>query len=239
MSMQRLAILLSLFLCSQNNLVLAQSTPAVRSESIRVESDEQLPSHARYLYPQFSQGTVHLRNGQTATARLNYQLQLREIQFLNPKGDTLTLANTGTVRRIELNKDTFVYDQNGQALQVLGDYGPVALAQHHSLQVANVEKEVAFRQSSSLSSVTNYSTYPTATGSIAQLEMKGDVVYSRRRVLYLINQNGLAAPPSRKAVLKLFSGHKTEIDRYLRDQPVQFNLAEDLQRLLEFCAGLK
>lgn len=89
MSVQKIAVLFSLILCSLSNFLLAQSTPAIHKGSIRVGSNEQLPAQAKYLYPQFSQGVVHLCNGQTPAARLNCQLQLREIQFLNPKGDVV------------------------------------------------------------------------------------------------------------------------------------------------------
>lgn len=182
-----------------NGWALAQS-----DDNIQVKSGEQLTPAQAYLYPQFAMGTVYLRNGQTPTARLNYQLQLREIQFIDPKGDTLTLANVHTVQRIGLNKEMFVFDQNSLALKVLGEYGPVKLVQHHSLQIINVDKEVGFGQSSSLSSVNTYSSHPTATGSPAKLEIKGDMLYSHKKLLYLINQNGLSVVPTRKAVLRGF-----------------------------------
>ncbi|MPR32477.1 hypothetical protein [Salmonirosea aquatica] len=208
------------------------------NEAIRVKSGEKLPTAANYLYPKFVSGAVQLRNGQTHTVPLNYHLLLREIQFINPTGDTLSLANVQTVRQININNDVFAYDQNGTALHVMADYGGVKLALHHSLQVANVDKEVAYGQSSSLSSVNSYSSYPTGSGAIAKLEMKGDVVFSRRDLLYLINQNGLSLAPSRKTVLKLYPRHKAAINDYLQEHTVRYNEAEDLQKLLEFCAGL-
>ncbi len=211
---------------------------AQTDEMVRVKSGEQLTTAQKYLFPQFAVGTVYLRNGQTPTARLNYQLQLREIQFIDPKGDTLTLANVHTVQRIGLNKEVFVFDQNGMALQLLGEYGSVKLTQNHSLQIVNVDKEVGFGQSSSLSSVNTYSSHPTAAGSPAKLEVKGDMMFSHKKFLYLINQNGLSVVPTRKTVLKLFPKHKSAVEQYLDDQPVQFHATEDLQRLLAYCAGL-
>lgn len=223
-------LIMSLFIASQ---VHGQS-----DEVIRVNSGEQLTAAQKYLYPQFAMGTVYLRNGQTPTARLNYQLQLREIQFIGPAGDTLSLANVHAVRGIELNKEVFVYDQNGMALKILGDYGSVKLAQNHSLVIINVDKDVGFGQSSSLSSVNTYSSHPTATGSPAKLEVKGDMMFSHKKLLYLINQNGQSFPPSRKMVLRMFPKQKSAVEQYLREHPVQFNVAEDMQRLLAFCAGL-
>jgi len=232
LSMKKIPALLVL-IAFAGTLVRAQS-----QEAIRVKSGEKLPTTAHYQYPKFVQGTVHLRNGQTPVVPLNYHLLLREIQFINPIGDTLTLANVHTVRQINLNNEVFVYGQNNNVLQVLADYGSVKLAQNHSLQVANVDKEVAYGQSSSLSSVNSYSSYPTASGAIAKLEMKGDVVYSHRYLLFLIDQNGMALAPTRKAVLKMFPKHKSAIVEYIQAHSVRFNEAEDLRQLLAFCTSL-
>jgi hypothetical protein len=208
------------------------------NEVIRVKSGENLPKGAHYLYPKFLSGTVHLHNGQIHTVPLNYHLLLREIQFINPTGDTLSLANVQTIRQITIDSQVFLYDQNSNVLHILADHGGIRLAQNHSLQVGNVDKEVAYGQSSSLSSVNSYSSYPTGSGAIAKLEMKGDVVYSRRSLLFFINQNGLALAPSRKSVFKLFPRHKSNINDYLKEHSVRFNEVEDLSKMLEFGAGL-
>ena len=93
--------------------------------------------------------------------------------------------------------------------------------------------------SSGASSIKTYSSYPTCNGSTAQLEMKGDVVFSRQQIYYFINQNNLTFPASRKSILKLFPKQKSAVEKYLDEHPVQFNQEEDLRALLEFCAGLK
>jgi hypothetical protein len=205
------------------------------SETIRIKTGEQVPVLHKYLYQQFSPGTVALRNGQKPTVRLNYHMMLREIQFIAPAGDTLTLANLHTISHILLNGDMFVFDQNNLALKVLGEYGLARLAVNPSLQVANVDKEGAYGQSSGLSSISSYSSYPTGNGSIAKLELKGDVVYSQRRNYFLINQSGLSFPANRKSVLKLYPRQKAAINEYLRGQPAQLNNPEELRKLLEFC----
>lgn len=206
------------------------------SEVIRIKTGEQIPVHEKYLYRQFAPGTVYLRNGQTPTVRLNNHLMLNEIQFIAPAGDTLTLAQLHTISKVVLNGDTFVFDQNSMPLRVLHEYEVVKLAVNQSLQVANVDKEGAYGQSSGLSSITAYSSYPVPGGAIAKLEMKGDVVYSQLRSYYLINQNGLSFPASRKSILKLFPRQKSAINDYLQKTPVQFNSPDDLRRLLEFCS---
>lgn len=209
-------------------------------ETIRVKTGEKLPTREKYLYPEFSQGTVFYRDGRApGSARLNFNLLEREIQFLTPRGDTLALAEEQTIRQIKLRDEAYVYDQNGNILTLLGSYGDVALAVDHSLKIANVDKEGGYGMSSGASSIRTYSSYPTGTGATARLEQKGDVVFSHQRVLVLINKNNLAFPASRKSILKMYPRQKSAIDDYVREHSVQFNDPDELKRLLEYAESLK
>lgn len=212
---------------------------AQSSEVIRVKSGQKMQEKDKYLYDQFKTGTVHYRNGNSPTARLNYNLMLREMQFLTPVKDTMSLADEQTIRQIDLGGDAYIYDQKNTLLKVVGTYGTASLALEQSLKVANVDKEGGYGMSSGASSIRTYNSYPTGNGSTAKLEMKGDVVFSRQQTYFFINQNNLAFPTSRKSLLKLFPKQKSAIEKYLDEHPVQFNVVEDLQRVLEFCAGLK
>ena len=212
---------------------------AQSNDVIRVKSGEKMLEKDKYLYDQFKMGTVHYRTGNSPTARLNYNLMLREMQFLAPAGDTMSLADEQTIRQISLNGDTYMYDQKNSLLKVLGTYGSAGLALEQYLKVANVDKEGGYGMSSGASSIKTYSSYPTGNGSTAKLEMKGDVVFSRQQIYYFINQNNLTFPASRKSILKMFPKQKSAVEKYLDEHPVQFNQEEDLRALLEFCAGLK
>lgn len=209
-------------------------------ETIRVKTGEKLPAREKYLYPEFSLGTVSYRDGRPpGSARLNYNLLEREMQFLTATSDTLALAEEQTIRQIKLRDEVYIYDQNGNILTQLGTYGDVALAVDHSLKIANVDKEGGYGMSSGASSIRTYNSYPTGTGATAKLEQKGDIVFSHQRVLMLINKNNLAFPASRKSVLKMYPKQKSVIDDYVREQSVQFNDAGELKKLLEFCENLK
>ena len=209
-------------------------------ETVRVKSGQQLAVGQKYLYPQFTTGTVQYHDGRTASARLNFNLLLREMQFLNPpRQDTLTLDQELTIRQIKINDDAFAYDQKAGFLRVLGDYGGVKLAAAQSLQVGNVDKEGGYGQSSGVSSIKSVNNLPTGNGAIARLDMKGDVMYSRRESLFLLDENGLTYPANKKTVQKLFAKHKNEIGDYLKTNDVQFGDKGDLLKLLEFAQALE
>lgn len=228
--------LFTLFVISHFTIATIQ---AQSNEAIRVKSGEKMQQKDKYLFEQFKTGTVRYRNGNAPTARLNFNLMLREMQFLAATGDTMSLADEQTIRQIDLAGDAYIYDQKNNVLKVLGTYGPAGLALEQSLKVANVDKVGGYGMSSGASSIRTYNSLPTGNGSTAKLEIKGDVVFSRQQIHYFINQNNLAFPASRKSILKLFPKQKSAVERYLAEHSVQFNQEEDLRELLEFCAGLK
>jgi len=214
---------------------------AQASETVRVKSGEQLSASDKYLYPQFTTGTVLYRDGRTVSAKLNFNLLLREMQFLNTPRleDTLAISQEYTIRHVKINDDIFIHDQKAGFLKVLGDYGKVRLVTAQSLQVGNVDKEGGYGQSSGVSSIKAISNLPNANSSITPLSMKGDVMYSHRASYFLADEGGVTYPANRKTVLKLYPKHKNVIDDYLKENTVQFSREGDLKKLLEFSDGLK
>ncbi len=210
-------------------------------EVIRVKdggSGASLAAKYKYQFEQFGTGTVHYWNGKTPTARLNYNLLLREMQFIAPTGDTMTLDQEQTIRKIEVNKTDFVYDLKTGFLKIIGDYGPSRLALSQSLQVAGVDKQGGYGQSSGVSSIKTYNSFSNSNSSISRLDIKGDVVYSQKKTYFLLDQNNQVYPVSRRNILRIYSRQKTAIETYLQEQTVRFNEPDDLQRLLEFCKAL-
>src|SRR5881398_159423 len=68
-----------------------------------------LKANALYQYPQFADAQVALKNGTSGTVRMNYNQLLGDMQFINGKGDTLSLDNENEVASIVIAKDTFVF----------------------------------------------------------------------------------------------------------------------------------
>ncbi len=64
-----------------------------------------------FYYPEFTKGRVYFKDGSTSSAKLNYSLLVDQIQFIDPKGDTLSLANQTTIQVISIDQDSFYYDK--------------------------------------------------------------------------------------------------------------------------------
>ncbi|MBS1975333.1 MAG: hypothetical protein JST13_13355, partial [Bacteroidetes bacterium] len=82
-------------------------------EKIRVKAgddfSEALSSFGIYRFPQFEQSDIFFRNGKESNGRLNYNLVVGEIQFINGKGDTLSIANPEELRYVKIDSVFYYY----------------------------------------------------------------------------------------------------------------------------------
>ena len=66
---------------------------------------------APYRFPAFAQGMVFLRNKDTVSIYLNYNVVRNEMQFINGHGDTLKLKDPLTVTKIFIKEEEFYYNK--------------------------------------------------------------------------------------------------------------------------------
>ncbi len=211
-------------------------------QPIRVRAGEEvgkaIPVEKRYRYGAFTPGSVSYLNGTISNARFNYNLLLGEMQFIDPKGDTLSLANEHTLKYIKIGEDLFYYDPEHAYLEVIADFNPVKLTRKQMLVMAGSEKEAAYGQSSGVSAIKTYNSYATGNSQLYRFKPKGDVLFNPEVFYFIIDANKRSYKFRRPGVLKVFTRHKKRVEQYLKEQPVDFDKEEDLKRLLGFCTGL-
>ncbi len=71
-----------------------------------------------YRYPQFRYGKAYFINGDVSAGKMNYNIFLETMQFIDPKGDTLVLANETQLNFISIDADTFYHNSKGYVQQV-------------------------------------------------------------------------------------------------------------------------
>lgn len=232
--MYRLLILICVCFCSLQS--------AFAQDKFRIGSDEEIekaiPAHERYRYEQFQQGNITFHNGKEASARLNYNLLLEEMQFINLTKDTLSLADEHLIKEIRIGESRFYYDEKAGFVESIADYAPVKLAVHQKFTTINAEKMSAYGQSSAVSSIKSYSSYSTANGQRQSLALKGDVVLAIESAFYLVDRNHRVYKANKPSLRKLFSEQKDAIQEYMKAEDIQLDNEEDLRKLLQFCSEL-
>jgi hypothetical protein len=220
-----------------SGLAQAQQSPT----SFRVKSGgdalKVIPAQHQYRYPAFQKGKVVYMNGSFAEAPFNYNLLLGEVQFINPKGDTLALDGEATLHSVLIGDNPFIFSQDNGFLEVVANYNIVSLGKSQNLELAGAEKEGAYNQSSGASSIRTKSSYVGNNSKGYKLEQKGDVVFTEKVSYFLIDQRNQFYPANKSNVLKMFPKHRKAITAYLKEHSLDFKKEEELKELLRFCAA--
>lgn len=185
--------------------------------------------------PQFTDGKVFFRDGTVVAAKLNYNCLFDEIHFIDPKGDTLALANEKTISYISIDKDTFYYEQG--YLRLLAGNHVARLAEKQVWRVGGNKVNGAFNTTSTTSAITSYTSYNTA-GSRYSLAINEDVDLRKVRNYYFADNNNRFVQAGKKNLLMLFPKAQRQIERYLEENKVDFTKREDLEKVIQFLEHL-
>ncbi len=108
-----------------------------KTESITIKAGEDvsvLYKHI-YKYPQFVYGKVFFNDGSVAGSKMNFNFLLETMQFVDDKGDTLTLANETTIKFISIGQDTFYFNEG--YLQLVSTNGNTELVSAQRIKFLN------------------------------------------------------------------------------------------------------
>lgn len=199
---------------------------------------QSVPIQERYRFDQFRDGKITYLNGISATGRFNYNILIGEMQFINPRGDTLSLANENTVLWIQVAEKSYRYDIQYGYIEVLEDYKSVKFAFKPIFKTVRAEKYGAYNQSSGTSSITQYKSFIGSSGQLSRLEQEGDLLLEKDIVYFLIDKNNRIHKITKSTVLKVFANSKPAIETYLKTQSIDFKKEDDLKKLLQFCSTL-
>ncbi|HMK17628.1 MAG TPA: hypothetical protein VK492_05515 [Chitinophagaceae bacterium] len=187
-----------------------------------------------YHYPQFTNGKVFLRDGSMAIGKMNYNRLYGQMLFINPIGDTLALADEKNIKFIVIDRDTFYYD--GGYLRLMANSGVVKLTQKQIWVLADIRKIGTHNRPTTTVAVTSFSSYTDGRDAAKSkdLIMNEDVVLRKETQYYFGDKYNLFVPASKKGLLQLFPKEQQEIDNYLKENKVNFNKKDDVEKLYQF-----
>jgi len=187
-----------------------------------------------YHYPKFINGKVFLRDGSMAVGKMNYNRLYGQMLFINPIGDTLALADEKNIKFIVIDKDTFYYD--GGYLRLMANGGVVKLTEKQIWVLADIRKIGTHNRPTTTFAVTSFSSYTDGRDAAKSkdLIMNEDVVLRKETQYYFGDKYNLFVPASKKGLLQLFPKEQQEIDNYLKENKVNFNKRDDIEKLYQF-----
>jgi hypothetical protein len=159
-----------------------------------------------FEYREFQQGTVHFRDGKDANGLLNYNRLLDEIQFIDDKEDTLSLADVRQIDEVWVGQDRFVYRQGWY--KVSGVLNDIQIAEKHNIRLSNIEKKGLYNQAAN--SGTSYSQFGNS-GKDVNLVLSQDITFDTAPVYFLLTTKTVL-PLNLKNARKTFPSRASAID---------------------------
>lgn len=225
------------FLIGYSDLSAQDSTLITIKAGNRVR--DVLTPAAIYYYPEFTNGKVFFRDGSKAVGKMNYSRLVDQMLFIDHKGDTLALANEKTIKFIAVARDTFYFDEG--YIRLVTDYGVVKLAEKQIWVVADTRKIGTHNRSTSTVAVTSLSSYADETTGRAKsydLLINEDMVIRRETHYYFGDEYNHFIRAGKKKLLLLFPKDELSIENYLKENKVNFDKKDDLEKLAQFLGQL-
>ena len=228
----RILLLLFIILIGCTNLVAQDSTLVTVKAGNKVT--DVLTQADIYYYPQFINGKVFLKSGEMAAATMNYTRLYDQILFINPKGDTLAIADENTIKYIVIEKDTFYYNEG--YMRLIADDGVVKLTEKQIWVVADVRKVGTHDRATGTVAITSLANYNDGRGGLKSKDLivNENTVLQKKTEYYFGDKYNLFVLASKKRILQLFPKEHLSIENYLKENKVNFNKKDDLEKLSQF-----
>ena len=214
---------------------------AQKREIMEAASGDDLTKKAstrmQYLFPEFINGDVYYLGSPKGSGKLNYNMLLGEMQFLE-NDEVLSLANVKNVIVVAIdNRKFYPFGEKEFAEELLSTNIGKLWVRRKGNVIQHSKKE-AYGTSSSTSATTSYSSI-NSDGQQYKLSVRENVMITLNCYYYLVDANGKhVLIRNQKTFTKQFPEHKTQIETFVRDHHIRFDNEDDLKSLLEYCSEL-
>jgi hypothetical protein len=231
------ALLLLLFILTGYSDLLAQDSTLVTIKAGNRVKDV-LSTSEIYYYPQFTNGKVFLRDGSRAGAKMNYTRLYDQMLFIDPKGDTLALADEKTIKFIVVDKDTLYYDEG--YVRLIANYGEVKLAEKQIWVVADVRKIGTHDTPKNTVAITSVSNLEDASGRAKSYDflLNEDILIKKEIQYYIGDENNHFVRSGKKKLMLLFPKDQRSLENYLKENNVNFDKKADIEKLAQYLGQL-
>ena len=219
-------------------LALAIFLPAVKAQNIEkktVHAGESLSALFTYRFPTFTDANVQLKSGGVGTSKMNFNLLICEMQFIDPQGDTLSIAKPEDIGSIALGGSLFFYKDGYK--EIVGGNDSIKLVIVRKVTYEPIQIGAMGLSSRSGVGIDNYASL-LASSAEKQLTLNVDVDITTETTYFLTSNNSVMLKANNTAFLTLFSKKREAIQAYLNASKPSFNKEKDIKKLLDFCGGL-
>ncbi len=203
-----------------------------------------IPNDFKYAEPTFTNGYLFFASGRkSALMKLNYNLFLRTMYFIDQSKDTLILYPTPDLKYIVTDRRLYYHDVLTGIYEVRGGVRDlVKLGKQKVFRQTEVEAMVGERSYSA--------NYATETAMYVEYtphdhkQAKQKILFLKENYYALINETDNLETANKKGFFRTFPEFQDELKAFLKQQnrektPINFSDEKDLVRFLDYCNSLK
>lgn len=190
---------------------------------------------ALFLFDDYTEGTVLMKNGAKSKGKLNFYLPKGEFFYIDDQdgNKVKALANSDDVYLIEIGTRRFFPSEDG-GLEILSP--DPAFYVRHCITFQQKEKTVGFGGTSTLGQV---KTYSGNSAGDAFTSIPIDIKPGNRYNIYWVEHKGKQKEVrNMKQFIKLFSKQKAQLQEYIDAKNVDFNDATAMLALFRYACQL-
>lgn len=186
-----------------------------------------------YILPEFTKGTVLMKDGTRNPALLNYNAATEEMIF-DQNGQKLAFAEItlNNMDTVFVQDRKFVLLDNKKFAEVINQEGYKLLVQY-KCRIIPPGKPAPFGGTSQTSSATTYSSW-IGDGQIYQLELPDDFKVNSSVVYWFDNGEGLKSFSSMGQLKKNYNKQKPLYNKYTKENKVDFKDIESIVGLIHY-----
>jgi hypothetical protein len=225
--MKKLLFTLSLLAMVSTGFSQVRKTYTVKPGEKIIES---LPVEAQFQYPKFLQGIVNFKNNNVGTNLLNYNRLLDEIQFIDNKGDTLSLTEEPVITSIYIANDTFYFSKG--YVKKFADVKEVKFGEKPLMVLSNRQKLGGMGELSS-SSIDTHESLSTSQG-MRNLVQKEQLTFSPFTTFYIGDKFNHFKLLNKKNLLNMYEKQEREVEAFLSKESINLLKIDDVKKLIGF-----
>jgi len=204
-------------------------------EKKTVHAGRSLAEVSYYLFPSFRDAKVQFKKGGELVSKLNFNLLICQMQFIDPKGDTLNLARPDDIDEIDFDSTSFFYDKG--YYQVLANINGARLAVLRKVSYEPIKIGALGLRNHSGTGTEEEGSFVHKSGD-KELTLNEDVDITKETTYFLIAGNGEIIKASRPGFLKMISKNSQSIKTYIKENKPDFNKESDLKKIFSFCTNV-
>jgi hypothetical protein len=208
--------------------VLSISLP-IKSQTI---SDGNSP---QFLYPDFTSGTVKMKNGKSQIADLNYNTVSEKIVY-EKDGKIFDLINTEMVDTIFLQDTKFV--PVGKIFHEVLLVAPISLFVQHKGDLIPPGTPAGYGGTSQVSS-TKMLTSVQLSGGYYNLKLPDDFQVKVDLVFWIRKDNTMNSFMNERQFVKYFPGKEALVKKFIKENRIKFNNPANMVKLVQYCNEMK